>query len=259
MPNMPNRDEIYNIWAPLGGLWSPWVKPVLFSFTDAQYRVPLVRSIVFQKEWIPRPGPTGLVIDLPEEEGVLWGIRLAELGYRPVPLYNALPFAIADKNEVPSSRPTTSVHVEPIVAALVQQSDKLANIHLPLNAPPSFLLDADRRIAKADLREGIFDNRSICFSTDFPSASFLLEHGIRNVVVVQETAKFARDVLDPLLAWQAAGIEILRKTYKDVSPPVAVTIRKPSFLSKVWFKLSALAGLRRGELGGFGDIVRASG
>ena len=26
------REMIFNVWAPREGRWSPWVKPVLFSF-----------------------------------------------------------------------------------------------------------------------------------------------------------------------------------------------------------------------------------
>lgn len=255
---MPKKDEIYRIWAPPDVPWSPWVKPVLFSFVDAAHTQPASRSVIFRPEWVPKPGSTAFVIDLPEETGVLWGMRLAQLGYRPVPLYNALPFAIGDKTE-PSLRPAATVHVEPILASLIQESENLRSMQLPRNAPPAFLLDADRRLAKSDIHPGVFDNRSVCFSTDFPSAGFLLERGIKSVIVVQEGVKFARDLLDTLVLWQEGGIQILRKTYRDSPPPVPMTVTKPSFLSVIWFKLSVALGLRRGELGGFGDIVRASG
>jgi hypothetical protein len=48
--------------------------------------VPPACSVVFEKEWAPKTGSTAFVVDLPEEAGILWGMRLAELGYRPVPL-----------------------------------------------------------------------------------------------------------------------------------------------------------------------------
>ena len=89
---MPNKDEIFRIWAPPESPWSPWAKPVLFSFMDSAFGVPHVRSIVFDGGWVPAPGSTAIVVDLPGEEGVMWGLKLAGLGYRPVPLYNALPF-----------------------------------------------------------------------------------------------------------------------------------------------------------------------
>ena len=255
---MLSKDEIYKIWAPSGGLWSPWVKPVLFSFTDAAFNVPPTRSIVFRKEWVKQLGSTAFVVDLPEEAGILWGIRLAELGYRPVPLYNALPFAIGDKLETASWRPTSTVHVEPILGALVRESTTLAKLELPLTAPPAFLLDSDRRMAKTDIVPGVFDNRSVCFITDFPSSAFLLEHGINNIVVVQETTKFAPDLLPVLNGWQQAGIKMFRKLYQNLESPAAVLVQKPSFLSWIWLRLTVALGFHRGELGAFGQIVPAS-
>jgi hypothetical protein len=255
---MASKDEIHKIWAPPGGMWSPWVKPVLFSFTDAIYSVPPTRSFVLQKEWVPKTGSTAFVVDLPEEAGILWGIRMAELGYRPVPLYNALPFAIGDKLGTPSSRPTSTVHVEPILGALVRESTTLGKLKLPLNSPPAFLLDSDRRTAKTDILPGVFDNRSVCFITDFPSAAFLIEHGINKVVVVQGITKFPPDLTPVLIAWQQGGIKIFRKLYQDTEPPAAVVVEKPSFLSRIWFRLSVALGFHRGELGAFGEIVPAS-
>jgi hypothetical protein len=255
---MASKDEIFKIWAPPGWLWSRWAKPVLFSFTDAVYSVPPARSVVFQKEWVPKTGSTAFVVDLPEDAGILWGLRLAELGYRPVPLYNALPFAIGDKLEMPSSRPISTVHVEAILGALVRESSTLDRLDLPLTAPPAFLLDSDRRIAKTDIVAGVFDNRSVCFMTDFPSAAFLVEHGIESVVVVQETTKFAPDLLPVIIAWQQAGINIFRKLYLDAQSPAAVAVRKTSFLSRLWFRLSVALGFHRNELGAFGEIVPTS-
>ncbi|MDB6111534.1 MAG: hypothetical protein JWR69_3284, partial [Pedosphaera sp.] len=26
-----NKEDIYKVWAPADGVWSPWVKPVLFA------------------------------------------------------------------------------------------------------------------------------------------------------------------------------------------------------------------------------------
>ena len=255
---MASKDEIHKIWAPPGGMWSPWVKPVLFSFTDAICTVPPTRSVVFQKEWVPKTSSTAFVVDLPEEAGILWGMRMAEFGYRPVPLYNALPFAISDKLETPTSRPISTVHVEPILGAVVRESSTLHKLKLPLNSPLAFLLDSDRRIAKTDIVPGVFDNRSVCFTTDFPSAAFLIEHGVNSVVVVQETATFAPDLLPVLIAWQQGGIKVFRKLYQDTEPPAAVVVQKPSFLSRIWFRLSVALGFHRGELGAFGEIVPAS-
>jgi hypothetical protein len=246
------------VWAPPDSLWSPWVKPVLFAFADAVLNLRPRRSVNFNSDWVPPPSSTALVLDLPEEEAVLWGVGLAEIGYRPVPLYNALPFAMSDKMTSPSSRPVSTVQVEPILAALVRETGCLVTVQLRSNAPPAFLLDADRRLARTDVKPGVFDNRSVCFTTDFPSAEFLLEHGIRGVMVVQETAKFVPDLLLVLLEWQKGGIRISRKLFRNSEPPQSVAVKKPSLLSWIWFRLGVALGYHRGELGAFGEIVPAS-
>jgi hypothetical protein len=225
---------------------------------DGVFEVRSAISIVFDGEWVPTPDSTAIVVDLPGEEGVIWGLRLATLGYRPVPIYNALPFAIGDKMISPTSRPATTVYVEQVLTALVREAPNLEKLHLRMNAPPAFLLDADRRLARADIRPGIFDNRSVCFTTDFPSASFLLEQGIRSVAVVQEGTRFAPDLLPTLVAWQQGGIEIRRKRYRNSQPLERVVVKKPSFLSWAWFRLTIALGFHKGELGAFGEIVPAS-
>jgi len=225
---------------------------------DSVFDVRSVGSVVFEGDWVPTPGSTAIVVDLPGEEGVMWGLKLAGLGYRPVPLYNALPFAIGDKMSSPSARPATTVHVEEVLTALVRETGNLEKLHLRMNAPPVFLLDGGRRLARTDVRPGIFDNRSVCFSTDFPSASFLLEHDIRSITVVQEGTKFAPDLLPTLVAWQQRGIEIQRKRYRNSQPLERVVVMKASFLSWAWFRLTVALGFHKGELGAFGEIVSTS-
>ena len=51
-----------------------------------------VREAAADLSWAPPPAEkAAFVLDLPGAEGVLNGIALAVLGYRPVPLYNAIP------------------------------------------------------------------------------------------------------------------------------------------------------------------------
>jgi hypothetical protein len=254
---MLSKDEIYRVWAPPEAPWSRWVKPVLFAFMDGVFEIRAARAVRFDAGWVPAPGDAAMVIDLPRDDGVLWGIQLARLGYRPIPLYNALPFPWNEKMSVPDSRSASTVDVEPILAALHRETNALSQIQLPSEAPPAFLLDADRRIARTDPEPGRFDNRSVCFPTDFPSAQFLLERGIRRAVIVQENTSIAGDLAQTLVAWQRNGIEILRKKSKDTDPPVQVIVQ-PSFLRLLWYRISVALGLRRSELGGFGGIVPSS-
>jgi hypothetical protein len=254
---MLTKDEIYAVWAPQDSVWSPWVKPVLFSFVGAAIETRPARSAAFNPDWVPAPGSTAFILDLPSEEGVLWALKLAQLGYRPVPLYNALPFPICDMPYAHELRPPTAVDVESILSAIINLSSELRKITLPSNAPPAFMLDADRRVARLELEPGVFDNRSVCFTTDFPSPKLLLQLGITRVVVVQENTKVAHDLLEVLVSWQHGGIQILSRPRLGKDLPVPAIIKRPSFLSAIWFRMKVALGLRRSELG-FGGIVTAS-
>jgi hypothetical protein len=256
---MLNKDHIYQVWAPPRAIWSRWVKPVLFAFADSILKEHPYRNPGFNPQHLPAPGATAIIVELSGQEGVLWGIQSARLGYRPVALYNALPFPPQEKMIAPASRTQSTVNVEPILSALVHETAVLGQIQLPLDAPPAFLLDADRRIALKDPVPGRFDNRSVCFSTDFPSAEFLLAQGIRQVVIVQKGSDVARDLLQPLLAWQESGIRLLRMEPAGTRPALPIVVNKPTFLRRLWYRLGRAFGLRRGELGGFGGIVPSGG
>src|SRR5207302_10946527 len=130
------------------------------------------RSTHVKTDWVPAPGSSAIVVDLPGEDGINFAIELARHGYRPIPLYNALPFPLSEKLSPPHARSKTTVDVVSILAAICRETATLQQIHLSPVAPPAFLLDADRRIARIDPATGIFDNRSVCFETDFPSADF---------------------------------------------------------------------------------------
>jgi hypothetical protein len=252
-----DKEDIYRIWAPSDAAWSRWVKPVLFSFMDSRFDVRRPTITQFSTDWAPRPGQVALIVDLPGEDGVAWGLQLARVGYRPIPLYNALPFPPSEKM-FPASRPECTVDVVPIFAALHRETAALKEIHLAANAPPAFLLDADRRIARKDPEPGIFDNRSVCFSTDFPSAEFLSSRQIRQAIILQRGSDVAGDLLLVLLEWQKAGIQLLRKDPMEAAPPKPVVVEPPSFLRRLWYRISVALSLRRGELGGFGGIVESA-
>lgn len=253
-----DKDEIYRIWAPAGSPWSRWVKPVLFSFMDSRFDVRRPTITKFNTDWVPRPGQVALIVDLPGEDGVLWGVQLARLGYRPMPLYNALPFPPSEKM-LPATRPECTVDVVPILAVLHRETVTLKEVRLAADAPPAFLLDADRRIARKDPEPGVFDNRSVCFTTDFPSAEFLSSRQITQAIILQRGSNVAGDLLLVLLEWQKAGIQLLRKDPMDAAPPKPVVVEPPSFLRRLWYRISVALTLRRGELGGFGGIVESAG
>ena len=166
---------------------------------------------------------------------MLWGMQLARLGYRPIPLYNGLPFPVNEK--MSATRSSTTVAVEPISAAVCREAQALVQLHLPPDAPPAFLLDADRGNALIRPAPGIFDNRSVCFATDFPSPGFMVSHGIRRAIVVQRDSPMARDLNPILVAWQEGGVEILGKHTSDQAAPAAVGIKRLGLLSRLWYHL----------------------
>src|SRR5262245_6521195 len=100
------KEELFEIWAPPNSRWSPWVKPVLFACMDTEPQLPAPTAKVIIPEQVlpttavyhfdttqvpPIERNVALVLDLPGAEGVRAGLALASQGYRPVPLYNAVP------------------------------------------------------------------------------------------------------------------------------------------------------------------------
>src|SRR6202012_1970938 len=87
-----NREQALLIWAPKQSQWGAWTKPVLFSFMSD----PLP-----QQAALTDPGPTlvasretAILVELPGAETVITGLQLARSGHRPIPLFNASPFAL---------------------------------------------------------------------------------------------------------------------------------------------------------------------
>jgi hypothetical protein len=261
------KEEIYSSWAPDGALWSRWVKPVLFAAMDETAPSEPTAAIP-DVSWVPSPeANVPLVIDLPGSMGVEWGLALAAVGYRPIPLYNAVPGPAGqlqpDEGEPPPPQPLPEislVDVRPILAALAHGAQKLRDLAIRPDAPPAFLLDADRRIGRGAPEPGRFDNRSISFPTDFPSANFLLSLRISRAIVVQMTAESPQaDLAHTLRRWQDAGIENHLKALKGEKDPARIEVTKPSAFGRAWYRFLEMLGLRRQPLGGFGgEIPEAS-
>lgn len=158
--------QIYEAWAPAGAPWSPWAKPVLFahllgvreSDADLLWREACATLTTPPPDlgWLPpADGTTALVIDLPGAEGVRVGVHLAARGYRPVPLYNAVPWP--GVVPVPESRVTVGMGA--VVDLVRAAGPRLDALGLSWSAPPAFLLDSRRRLGDQAPRPGIFDNR----------------------------------------------------------------------------------------------------
>jgi hypothetical protein len=276
------REFIYDAWAPRDGVWSPWVKPVLFACMTRPPPIAPSASLEAQADWevswAPPPEAGALIVlDLPGAEGVHAVLALARKGYRPVPLYNAIPapqipFALLDASPLP---PAAVVDLGQITAAIWNGTAALAASGLSPDAPPAFVLDANRH-GHHRPGPGRFDNRSVSFTTDFPSANLLIARGLRRAILVRPTPwawpgqgwpampAMPADSLDdaprPDLAhtlrrWQDGGIQLESRLSGSTAPATPLHVRKPSFFGWAFQRAAAALGLRRGRLGGFGDWV----
>ena len=250
-----NKEEIYAIWAPEGSTWSRWAKPVLFAHLDSAVSHIPVAEIVDDVNWAPPPGDkVALVLDLPGPQGALTGVALAARGYRPVPLYNALPSPYGEPPLNPlAGGDMIAVNVLPILGALRAGAEELAKLSLPFDAPPVFLLDANRSGTGQRLQPHEFDNRSISFTTDFPSANFLAFHGIQRAMLVQsDRVEPKPDLAHTLRRWQDAGFVLKSKRLDLPDPPEILEVAKPSWYGAMFQRALAAVGLRRARGDGFG-------
>ena len=238
------REDVHRAWAPDGEPWSPWVKPVLFASldedvdADADGLPPLpdwLRSQVIEplrdasphevRERDPyrdagQQRDTAIVIDLPGEESALLGIALVEHGFRPVPLYNAVP------------RDGALNTLRPTMRLLIDGAERVAAA--AIGAPPAFLLDARRARFGHALGPGTFDNRSVCRESDFPSAELLLQAGIRRALLIQQDEDRPDIDLEPaLFAWQLGGLALWRKATRTPTAAAPFVLRRRPWLTRV--------------------------
>ena len=260
---MTHAERMFHAWAPEGGRWSQWSKPVLFAHMPET--PPPVDPVLSQfalpdlnLNWLPRPdGATAIVVDVPGAQGLLLGLEMAERGYRPVPLYNALPGP--SKTSIFVRMPKlVVVDMGQIMTLLQTGVERLEQYRLSYDAPPAFLLDARRRegAGKHTLVPSAFDNRSVSLPTDFPSANFMLSAGIQRVVIVHERGpKPDADLAHTLRRWQDAGIEILTHGPSGYEAPQPITVEKPIWYRSLLHGVLARLGLRRNPLGGYGGFI----
>ena len=260
------RRAVYQAWSREGDRWRPWVKPVLFAALDEEVTAtrlreppawlgprlvdPLAARPATRREEAPyresgRMHDTAIVIDLPGAISAELGVALARHGFRPVPLYNAVPAPEGVAGVV---------DMRPIMSVLVDAASVVGT--LPDGLPPAFLLDADRLGRPRDVRGGVFDNRSVCRSSDFPSADTMLASGIRRVVLVG--ANRAADLEAIMLEWQSRGIEVWSidgSGNRDVHPIVLEP--RPWFMRLADFLRQTV--LRRRSDGSYGMTVPQGG
>jgi len=242
------NEAIFAAWSPDDSIWATWVKPVLFAHMGAASAVPVNTGTFPEVGWAPPVEKrTAMVLDLPKDEAVWLGIALASRGYRPVPLYNALPLPFGMPVLDPASqRPVAAVDVVPIVCALRQGADHLAALEVPPEAPPVFLLDANRQGGGVHMLPDEFDNRSVCFTTDFPSANYLITHGIMGVLLVQrEQVEPQIDLAHVLRRWQDAGLPLQRMRIEQPTERERFEVKRPSWYRAMFQRVLVAFRLRR--------------
>jgi len=147
----------------------------------------------------------------------------------------------------------STVNVLPIINALRKGADQLVQLNVPFDAPPAFLLDASRRGDGRKMEPDAFDNRSISFTTDFPSANFLASHGIQRVILVQKNRLEPQsDLAHSLRRWQDGGLKLERLHLDPASPLEPFEVARPSWYGAMFQRALFSIGLRRSGAGGFG-------
>jgi len=271
--------ESFEAWAPADLVWSAWAKPTLFvhpSLTppDAKPtgRARSARPTPFQPQPIaptqpapassieridsddlvwPRtlPRHAALLLELPGPMAVSAGVALRDKGFWPVPLFNATP------------GPNPIVDVMPTIRALHDAAPLLRGAPDPQTLP-CFLLDAARCPQATGKSPGRYDNRSIVFPQDFPSATLMRSRGVEQVVVVTlappgDPGRFqpAKDLAHVLHAWQRDGLRLLHTTTTSGNPPSHVSVPKPKDFGLAIRRILALTGFTRSAAGGFGAFI----
>jgi hypothetical protein len=240
------KEECFAAWAPEEAVWSPWAKPVLFTQLDrapAPPPQPLAWEAPEASGWAAA-GTQALVLDLPGEDSVRVGLALAQLGYRPVPLFNA------------TYGPSPVLEMGPVLLRLQAGAERLREAPLRIDAPPAFLLDAERMEPKAQPSPGSFDNRWITLPQDFPSAALLRSHGLVEALLVQRGRSQPREDLSHVLRrWQEGGLRITSLDLARGGAPEPLDVPRPSLFRHAWYAALTVFGLRRNNVGGFGSAI----
>jgi len=200
-----DKKQLFDDWAPRDGyVWTKFAKPALFVHTDS-----VSGRQVYEAE-IPwdirkfRGGGTAIIVDLPGVSGVETGLGLAQSGFRPVPLYNGI-------HEVKNGGLRDAVDNTAIINALKTGVNALKYTDMHTNAPPAFLLDADRDTPILDA-EDVYDNRWNVDLDDMPDAAYMKEHGITRVLVWTDSA-LQNDLNHIINNYLSADIEVV--TYSN--------------------------------------------
>lgn len=237
--------ECFAVWAPDGVVWSQWAKPVVFAQAPALFNEPEAVVPPFDALGLPRPwDESAIVVDLPGAQSVLVGLALAGRGFRPVPLFNS------------TSGPTPVVPMEEVERALGGGTEVLRRTTIPPDAKPAFLIDSQRGTPIGADVPGRYNNRWVVLPQDFPSAAFLLGHGVKTITLIcQRSPVPDQDLTHVLLRWKEGGLRLRAISLETGAVEENLSLAVPSGFRRLWYGAIALMGLRRNNAGGFGSLV----
>ncbi len=242
--NPQTPEDYFKVWAPSESVWSKWVKPVIFAQIPQRTIEPVPAARVeFDLSSLPgATDHTALVVNLEADNSVQAALALVQRGYRPVPLYNCW------------DGPGALIPLAPVLNAMVTATDSLRQSALGPDAPPAFMIDANRIVPQPV--EGRFDNRWIVFPQDFPSAIFFRSQGIEQVILLQRgIQQMQEDLFQVLLLWNKGGLRLLKKDPFQSEAPQSIDMSLPTRIRMGMgsrFFLISTFGLRRSGAGGFG-------
>jgi hypothetical protein len=239
-----NAEAAHQTWIPPGGLWSLWAKSVLFAQMGKFMELPPLPTV--EAPWAAALGKAVVILDVPGQQAVLLGLALAQHGYRPVPAFNGC------------HGPHAVIPQYPIQQALCLGARRLSELSLPPDAPPVFLLDEDRMLLPGHLQPGSFNNRWRVYGEDFPSARFLLDHGLDRVALVQRSAHPPQEDLHPVLrTWQEGGLALFSLSLLEATTLQPLHVERPRWYrsGKVWSQVLSSVGLKQGPRAGWGYTV----
>ena len=235
-----NPEEVYRIWAPEGGLWTPWVATMIFAELAYSPGTEELETLA-----LPELGPAcAIVLDLPGERSIRLATQLADArGYRPVPVIRAWP----GPTPYESTWTTSIVNMKDLIESLCAATPHLLSLNLKPDALPVFALDSNRLPFNGQAPRETFDNRWKVFPQDLPSTEFLKSHGVESVLWVDESSQPLEDLSHVLLRWQEAGLKIHDGEGKMGD------LRRPSHYRRPWQRELGTIRLHRNSEGGFGS------
>ena len=233
----------YKIWAPDNVEWTAWAKPVLFADMDFTSK----DTLEIPEAPIYPDFKAMIIIDLPGKQSVIEAIAFANIGYRPVPLYNGT-----------SGSGKMIVNVDEVKKAIFSSTDVLQTLSLLPDSPPVFMLDSNRMndAKKSDILNGsqhVYDNRWCIFKQDMPSSAFLKGRGITKIIV-RTNGNIQTDLERILFDYQNSGITLYLLNINSQTP-AEVTIKEQSIINEWAHRLKVIMGLTRNSTGGFGGEI----